>query len=171
MPFSISGYAASENKDIQAFFNVTADGWLKIYGLALLRDGGITVAQLTWTRGRQKFYRPAIKILDDDLRELVTREIRAALNAHIATLPEGERELPPAPPKPRKQAAATPNVEPPNPPPPRSEAAPPPVKQAAVERPAAPPKPAARSVPRVTRTLLPFRSALLPALRKEVPIP
>jgi hypothetical protein len=94
MPIEILHYAAQDGERMQAFFSLKFDGWLVVEGLGLTRTGEIVAPLLRWTRGRKRYYRAAIRVEGDDLRTLLIGEIRAALDKHLATLPENERVVP-----------------------------------------------------------------------------
>jgi hypothetical protein len=109
-------------------------------------------------------------IEDEDLRELVLQEIKVALAAHIASLREEQRMLPPRPPK---LHPAPSEGKPKNPPPaPRAEGAPSPVKGTApkpVKRAPAPPQPSTTNALRVVRDEgLSHRRALRPPVITKV---
>jgi hypothetical protein len=192
----IADYSLSCSPEVQAFFAIVYDGVFRFDGLALLRNGEIESARLTWNRYRQRFYRDAITILDTDLRAVLVAEIREALDAYIAKLPPGERSRPPVvqkPPKPKQPAvpvngklktsgqrkdklqANLPEVQPP-----RVEAAPAPpaangnpkhptaVEPHPPKRPVAAPKPTTTPAPRaVPVETLPHRSAIRPPVSRK----
>jgi hypothetical protein len=152
MHIQIVGYALSVNPRIQAFVDVLIDDWLRVNGLNYCRDGTLSSAQLTWQHNARRHYRSSIVIEDADLRELVLQEIKVALDAHIASLREKQRMLPPRPPKPRPASS---DGKPKNlTPAPRAEAAPSPVQGTApkpVKLAPAPPKPSTTNSLRVVR--------------------
>jgi hypothetical protein len=170
MHIQIVGYALSVNPKIQALVDVLIDDWLRVNGLNYCRDGTLGSAQLTWQHNARRHYRSSIVIEDADLRELVLQEINVAFGAHIASLREEQRMLPPRPPKPRPAPS---DGKPKNPPPaPRAEAAPSPVQGTAPKpvKPApAPLKPSTTNARRVMQAqTLPHRTALRPPVTKAM---
>jgi hypothetical protein len=157
MRIEIVGYVPSTSRDVQAYFNILIDSWVRVNGLHLRRDGSIRSGQLTWLRGGRRHFLSAVEIADADLRELVVEEIKSSVAAYAAALPEEARMLPPAPPRPRSAPVNCAQKNPPQEP--RVEAAPQPVGPA----PAPPKPPVARRAPRpIPAQILPFRSPVRP---------
>ena len=99
MKISVLQYTTSGSPIVQAFVDIELDSWLRFNGLNLFRDGSLDSAQLTRIFPNGRSYRPAVEILDADLRELLAADILAAIRAYIATLPPDERTRPPRPPQ------------------------------------------------------------------------
>jgi hypothetical protein len=111
----IVNYTASASPLVQAFVNVEIDGWLRLNGLNLYRDGTLRAAQLTPIRQGKRLYIDAIQVLDADLSKRLAADILAAIHAHIALLPVERRLRPPIAPKPPrepKSSAAAPAQKP-----------------------------------------------------------
>jgi hypothetical protein len=78
--------------------NVEIDGWLRLNGLNLLRDGTLKPAQLSpWQPGNshKRLYWDAVQILDGVLAKRLAADILRAIRAHVAGLPEKRRQRPP----------------------------------------------------------------------------
>jgi hypothetical protein len=91
MQVRILNYVTSARVATQGFFDCEVDGWIRLNGLHLERDGSLKAMQLTPFVGGKRLFRPAVEIPDPDLREVMAMEILAALHAHIATLPPEQR--------------------------------------------------------------------------------
>jgi hypothetical protein len=95
MDIKVVNYWPSASPMVMAFVDVVVDGWLRFNGLNLDRDGGLRSAQLTAHRDHKRTYLSAVVILDQDLKELLTGEILAAITTYVASLPPDERMRPP----------------------------------------------------------------------------
>ena len=106
MNIKIVNYAPATSPTVQAFVDVTIDGWLRLNGLNYDRNGGLRSAQLTFTRNGKRNFVSAVAIIDSDLRELLKEDILGAINKYVANLPPEQRTRPPKPPavKPEKVA-------------------------------------------------------------------
>ena len=103
MQIKILNYSASVRDDVQAFVDLELNGWLRLNGIHLQRDGTLKSAQLTPMRNGRRVFLPAVEVLDAELRELLTEDILAAIHAHVESLPPERRMRPPRPIAPREQ--------------------------------------------------------------------
>jgi len=103
MQIKILNYSASIRDHIQAFIDIEINGWLRLNGVHLQRDGTLKSAQLTPMRNGRRLFLPAVEVVDPDLRELLAAEIRAAIHQHLETLPPEKRMRPPQPIAPRER--------------------------------------------------------------------
>lgn len=115
MHIKIVNYALSASPMVQAFVDIVVDNWLRINGVNLLRDGGLMPPQLSYNRSGKRNWLSAVVVIDDDLRELLSGDILAAITTYVASLPPEQRMRPPRP------AAAKPPQEPANAEPPLKE--------------------------------------------------
>jgi hypothetical protein len=95
-------YSASDRALVQGFVDVEVDGWLRLNGVNLLRDGSIRPGQLTPLIAGRRCHIDSIQIIDDHLRKSLTASILAAIRAHLETLPPEQRVKPPRPPESRQ---------------------------------------------------------------------
>jgi hypothetical protein len=90
-------FITSERPQVQAFIDVEIDGWLRLNGLNLLRDGSIKPGQLTPLIAGRRCHIDSVQVIDGDLRESLTAAILAAIRAHLEKLKPEERMKPPQP--------------------------------------------------------------------------
>jgi hypothetical protein len=111
-------YQASERILVQGFADVEVDGWLRLNGMNLMRDGSLKPGQLTPLIGHRRCYIDSIQVIDGSVRKQWETTILAAIREHLETLPPDQRMKPPRPPEPRqtdkRPAPATAGAKPQN---------------------------------------------------------
>lgn len=157
MQITILKYQLSRRTKVQAFVDILIDDWLCIRGIHFQRDHTLNSPLLTPLYRGERLFIPAVEILDAGRGAAIHTAILAAIDAHLATLPEDKRVLPVMEPKPPKPKPA---------PPPQTAKQQPPAAKAPKPTEAKPPaKPApATGVP--IKTLLP---PLRPTVSKTAP--
>jgi hypothetical protein len=85
------------------FVDIEIDGWLRLNGLNLLRDGAMRSSQLTPLINGKRCFIDAVEVVDPDLRASLTAAIKAAITEYAETLPLEQRVKPPRPPEPRRE--------------------------------------------------------------------
>jgi hypothetical protein len=101
MHIKVVNYTLSSSPAVAAFVDVEIDDWLRVNGLNFTRNGTVRPAQLTWKRAGKGMFRDTVQVPDADLAKLLAGDILAAVEAHIAFLPEEQRLRLPIPLKPR----------------------------------------------------------------------
>jgi hypothetical protein len=100
-------FITSERPQVQAFIDVVINGWLRLNGLHLMRDGSLRAAQLTPLIRGKRAHIDSIQVIDRDLRESLTAAILAAIREHLETLPPDQRVKPPRPREPDRRPPQT----------------------------------------------------------------
>jgi hypothetical protein len=95
-------YQASNRILVQGFADVEVDGWLRLNGINLMRDGSLKPGQLTPLIGHRRCYIDSIQVIDGSVRKQWETTILAAVREHLETLPPDQRVKPPQPPEPRQ---------------------------------------------------------------------
>lgn len=95
MEIKILRYTPTPRDLVQGFCDLEIDGWIRLNGLHLLRDGSVQSAKLTpFVKGRRLFI-SAIEIMSPTIHTGLSRDIADAIGRYLEALPPDKRSLPP----------------------------------------------------------------------------